>query len=130
MASYGVFTSACGFEYNGPRGYIAFSPRIKPENFKAAFTSADGWGSFTQMRNDNTQTETLAVKYGKLRLKTLAFDLPAGAKAKQIHVTTAGTTLDNNHQMRENRITITLAETVTIPAGQSLSVQIQLVKTD
>ena len=130
MASYGVFTSACGFEYNGPRGYIAFSPRIKPENFKAAFTSADGWGSFAQMRNDNTQTETLAVKYGKLRLKTLAFDLPAGAKAKQIHVTTAGKTLDNNHQMRESRITITPAETVTIPAGQSLSVQIQLVRTD
>jgi hypothetical protein len=44
MASYGTFITACGFEYHGPKGQISFAPKIHPENFKAPFTSAEGWG--------------------------------------------------------------------------------------
>ena len=44
MASYGVYLAACGFEYHGPKGHIGFAPRISPENFRCAFTSAEGWG--------------------------------------------------------------------------------------
>lgn len=48
MASYGVFLGACGFEHHGPKGHIGFAPRIAPENFKCAFTSSHGWGTYRQ----------------------------------------------------------------------------------
>ena len=48
MASYGVFLAACGYEYHGPKRHSAFAPRLSPENFRAAFTTAEGWGAFSQ----------------------------------------------------------------------------------
>ena len=48
MASYGAFLAACGYRYDGPEGKLAFGPRLNPKNFRAAFTTAEGWGSFTQ----------------------------------------------------------------------------------
>ena len=44
MASYGVYLAACGYEYHGPKRHLGFAPRLAPENFRAAFTAAEGWG--------------------------------------------------------------------------------------
>lgn len=72
MASYGTFVSACGFQYHGPKGYMAFDPKISPENFKAPFTSAEGWGTFRQSQSAGKQSHVIEIVYGKLRLKTFA----------------------------------------------------------
>ena len=47
---YGVFLAACSFEYHGPKGHLGFAPRLTPENFRAPFTTAEGWGTFDQSR--------------------------------------------------------------------------------
>ena len=75
MASYGTFISACGFEYHGPKGYIRFAPKLNPEKFKAPFTAAEGWGTFTQQKLKDKLTADIQVKYGKLRLKYISLDL-------------------------------------------------------
>ena len=71
MSSYGVFTAICGFEYHGPKGTMAFAPRLTPENFRATFTGAEGWGSFAQTHDGSSQRATIEVKWGRLELKTL-----------------------------------------------------------
>jgi hypothetical protein len=72
MASYGVLLALCGFDYHGPRGYLAFDPRITPEDFRTSFTVAEGWGSFSQKRNPNTQENSLSMAYGQLRINTIS----------------------------------------------------------
>ncbi|MBV9123964.1 MAG: hypothetical protein JO112_11450 [Planctomycetes bacterium] len=123
MASYGVFLALCGYEYHGPKGYLAFAPRVSPEDFRAAFTAAEGWGTFTQKRAD-VQYETLAVHWGKLRLKTLAFTVDHD-RPVQVSLTHNGQTVEATHQRHGRRIAITLASEVTIPAGQRLEVALR-----
>jgi hypothetical protein len=48
MASYGIFLTVCGYEYHGPKGHIGFAPKLSSDNFRAAFTVAEGWGSYSQ----------------------------------------------------------------------------------
>jgi hypothetical protein len=81
MASYGVFTAVCGFEYHGPKGTMAFAPRLTPENFRAAFTGAEGWGTFMQIFDGSSQRAKIEVKWGQLGLKTLTLT-PVKPRAK------------------------------------------------
>jgi non-lysosomal glucosylceramidase len=125
MASFGIYLAACGYEYHGPKGYISFAPKIRPEDFRAAFTAAEGWGTFAQTRKGSTQSETLQLNYGQLNLKQLTFALPAGKKAAKVQVTLDGAVLSANHRMAEGRVVIRLADDVTVQAGQVLEVKIQ-----
>jgi hypothetical protein len=125
MASYGLFTAVCGFEYHGPKGYIAFSPRLTPEDFRAAFTSAEGWGTFSQQRRDRIQKDRLDLRWGKLRLKTLAFDLPAGTRASDVRVTVNGKAVEARSATKDHRVSITLAEPAVIAAHQNIEVMLR-----
>jgi non-lysosomal glucosylceramidase len=124
MASYGVFLAACGYEYHGPKGYLAFAPRLTPGDFKAAFTAAEGWGTFAQKRDGGTQRERIEVKWGRLRLRTLAFTPPPDAKPGRVSVMAGGRPVDAAHVVRDGRVWISLAADVMIEGGQSLDVTI------
>jgi uncharacterized protein (DUF608 family) len=125
MASYGVFISISGFEYHGPSGHIAFSPRLKPEDFRSAFITAQGWGTFSQRRKGKTQTETLSLNWGRLNLKQMAFDLPGGKTAKKVQVTVNSNGVKATSRMTKNRVIVTPAESVKIQAGQNIEVNIR-----
>ncbi len=126
MASHGVFISLCGFEHHGPKGHIAFAPRLTPEDFSAPFITAEGWGTFAQSRQGSRQTETLDLRYGQLKLEQLSFAVPKGKKARQVQVTLGDVALDAKSRMSGDRVVVKLADAVTVPAGQSIEVQIQI----
>lgn len=123
MASYGVFLALCGFEYHGPKGHFGFAPRMTPEDFRAAFTGAQGWGTLSQKRQDNTQTNRLEVKWGSLLLQTLAFQLPKAADPRHLSVQVGNRNIMATHQRQDHRIVLTLAEPVTLQQGQALEVR-------
>ena len=82
MASYGSFITTCGYEYRGPDGYLSFAPRLTPEKFKAAFTSALGWGSYAQESTAGTFIADLSLKWGQLSLSTLGVQPVGGAPSE------------------------------------------------
>jgi hypothetical protein len=125
MAAYGLFTGICGFEYHGPKGYMAFSPRITPEQFRAPFVAAEGWGSFAQQRNNRVQTDALSVAYGKLCLKKLAFDLPKGSKAKAVSVKMEGNGIASTFQQKDRRVVVVPSEEISLQPEQELGIEIR-----
>jgi hypothetical protein len=124
MASYGVFLAVCGFRYHGPQGFLAFSPRLLPENFRAAFTAAEGWGTFSQRHNGTSQTETIEVKHGRLRLRSLAFVVAADFEPKSVCVALDGAELVAKHRVEGRSVTIELAADTVIEAGKKLEATI------
>ena len=124
MASYGAFIAACGYEYHGPKGHLAFAPRLSPENFRAPFTSAEGWGTFSQKREGGAQQEKIELKHGILRLRTLAFQHPEGFSSAIANVTVAGKEIASTAIAKGSRLELGLAEPVLLEAGQSLEIKI------
>jgi non-lysosomal glucosylceramidase len=126
MASYGVYLAACGFEFHGPKGHIGFAPRLSPEDFRAAFTAAEGWGSYAQTRNNGRLTATIRPRYGQLNLKTIALEVPEGTKAAAIEVTIDGRSQNASPAQAGGRVTITFPALVHIATDQSLQVLVKL----
>ncbi|MDQ3441871.1 MAG: glycoside hydrolase family 116 protein, partial [Planctomycetota bacterium] len=124
MASYGVFLAACGYEHHGPKGHLAFAPRLTPDNFRAAFTTAEGWGTFSQRREGKTQTVTVEPKWGRLRLRTLTLELPGDAQPNEVRLTLDGAAVVATHVLKDNRLTITLSSETDVRSNQKLVVSI------
>jgi uncharacterized protein (DUF608 family) len=125
MASYGVFIAACGFEYHGPKQHIGFAPKLTPENFKAAFTAAEGWGTLSQNRTDKTQTNKIEVKSGGLRVKSLAFELPPGATLKTSTVAVGTQQLTVKATQSGQRVELTLAKVLALKANETITTKLE-----
>ncbi|WP_349317064.1 GH116 family glycosyl hydrolase [Chitinophaga sp. MM2321] len=124
MASYGTFINACGFEYHGPKGYIAFAPRIQPEKFKAAFTAAEGWGTYSQWKEEHGQQHAIKPVYGSLRVKEMAFERMGGQQTVKVMVKLNGTNRPLRFKTAGNKIYISLAKKLTIQANETLEIMI------
>ncbi|WP_372798653.1 GH116 family glycosyl hydrolase, partial [Pontiella sp.] len=124
MASYGSFLAACGFEYNGPAGMIGFDPVIQPETFRAPFTAAEGWGTFSQSVGKDAMTAELAVNWGQLKLQTLKLN-PMDLKVKTIDVKVGGKTLSAKLVKNDGNIAVEFDAPVSIVAGEALTVELR-----
>ncbi len=124
MASYGLFVAACGYEYHGPKGRLAFAPRLSPENFKASFTSAQGWGTFAQQSDQAAHKAQIEIKYGTLRLRTLALTLPTKLEPANAVVSLNGQPVQVKHDIADRTVTIDFVAEISIAKDQRLEVTI------
>ncbi len=125
MASWGVYTALCGFEYHGPKGYIRFAPRMSEQDFRAAFTAAEGWGSFRQTRSDDVQRERIELRWGQVDLRELSFSAPVEWTDVEIAVRSGDRTLPTRHRLGARHLDIELDEPVQLVQGQTLDVEIR-----
>jgi non-lysosomal glucosylceramidase len=124
MASYGVFLAACGYAYDGPKAALAFAPHLTPENFKAAFTTAEGWGTYSQRVEGRELRVEIALRWGKLRLKTLTLALPGETKPQQVKVTLGGQALPSTLGIHDDRCVIQFEPQVRLASGQTLQISL------
>ena len=124
MASYGAFIAACGFTYNGPKGQLGFAPKVNPDNFKAAFTATEGWGSLQQTRTATSQTNSLKMEYGKLALQQMEVELAKGKVVSDIKVTINTKLVEASFTNVENK-TVVLFESQELKQKDKISVVIK-----
>ena len=122
MASYGVFLAACGYEYDGPRGHLGFAPKIHPEQFKSAFTAAEGWGSFSQTQTTDKLSATVDLKWGKLVLQT--FSLANVSALAHVVVTLRGHAVVATVSQKDGKAILAFSPGLTLAAGDQLSIEL------
>ena len=125
MASYGVFQAACGFNCHGPSGSVEFAPRLSPENFRAPFTMAQGWGTFAQTRAPGRQMEQILLKHGQLRLRQLTFTLDAPLTSVTVRVEHNTRAVSHQHRLEGDRLILSLNSDLNMETGDQLIVTIQ-----
>jgi non-lysosomal glucosylceramidase len=124
MASYGAFIATCGYEHHGPKGYLAFAPRINPEDFKAAFTTAQGWGSFSQKISKQSQTQQIELKHGTLKLSEMEFELGTEIRSGDVVAELNGQAVRIQRRIEENKLRILFRKPVILTRGDNLSIKI------
>ncbi len=151
MASWSLLLAASGYEYHGPKGILRLAPRLSPHDFRSLFTTAQGWGRFTQTRPSvanatqaqavvaNRQNEqkpqsktnlaqenTLLLDYGTLTLNELRLSAPTGGNAAKFTATAqlAQRSVLTTLYQENNSLHLKFAHPLSMKAGQKLTVTI------
>jgi len=122
MASYGAYQAMSGYQYHGPKGELSFAPRLSPEDFRAAFTVAEGWGSFVQRVDKGRQSAEIDMRYGTLELKQLSLAQVKGTNASGVSVTLDGKSVRARLEIEDGNYVLIFDSPVRVNAGQGLLV--------
>ncbi len=120
MASYGLFTAACGFDYDGPKGYLRFDPKIQQRDFKAPLVTAKGWGSYSQKASDSGAEYVLSIAHGELQLNQL--EIPALVKGTRLKCTIGGNEVKVRTKRSGDNLLLTF-DSVELKAGEKLLIE-------
>lgn len=124
MASYGTFITACGFYYHGPQMAIGFNPAINAGNFSAAFTAAEGWGSYAQQATKQLFICTYAVHYGTVKLVSFKCMPQTGHHPTTVTVKTGSDNHPCQLTMHDETCTVTLQQAILLTAGEELVISL------
>jgi non-lysosomal glucosylceramidase len=122
MASYGTFISACGFQYHGPKGVLGFSPAFHAEDFRAPFITAEGWGTYHQLKVSRKLTAKLIMRYGQLRLNN--FSLADYGKIRNLVAEIEGENVELNHVMQEGKCVINFSKPIILDNSKTLQITV------
>jgi uncharacterized protein (DUF608 family) len=122
MSSWSLLLALSGWEYDGPRQALRFTPRHTPENFKGFFAGPDGWGSLRQAREGAAQRNELSVREGRLALTELT--LAAAVAPKRVKVECGGKTIPSSFSLKDGAVVVVLQRPASVLAGQTMLVRL------
>ncbi len=121
MASYGLFTAACGFDCDGPNGVLKFSPKIQQKDFKAPFVTAEGWGTYSQKEVQDGSSYRLDIVRGSLTLRSIY--IPVLSHAKKVKCSINGVAYGMKSSLKGDNI-IAKFDGVTLKEGDVLIITV------
>ncbi|RKX38627.1 MAG: hypothetical protein DRP64_15415, partial [Verrucomicrobia bacterium] len=126
MASWGAYLALAGFDYHGPKGEITFAPKFFKDNYKAAFTLAEGWIQFEQTKDSkDRQIDTIKVVNGKAKLNKLTFELIDATAKGKAKVAVNGKKVAAKSSLEDGKVVIILKSGLELEKGDVLTVAIK-----
>lgn len=103
---------------------LVFNPAINADDFSAAFTAAEGWGSYAQQRTPQSFQCSYAVHYGEVKLSTVKCVVANGHHPTKATVKTAGGSVGGKLTVTAGECIITIDKAVALKAGQQLVIHL------
>jgi len=127
LSSWSVLLALQGFIYDGPGLTIGFMPVWQPEDHASFFSASEGWGLFTQTRDNSVQSSGIEVKYGTVQLKKIVLGLPDTKTTSKLSVMLDGAdqAVESSKQTGKT-MTIELNSACEVKAGSTLAVSFEL----
>ncbi|HSQ44096.1 MAG TPA: hypothetical protein VLM16_03815, partial [Ginsengibacter sp.] len=100
------------------------SPKLSPENFRAPFTVAEGWGTYRQQRDESSFKAQLNLKHGKLTLKKFFADLDKKQKANNVEVMIGKKVIEKSFRQIGTSCEISFNDAEIINCDESLTIKI------
>ncbi len=121
-SSYPVLLKQASYR-TGFIGKLAFGPRVQQGNFRAAFTTAEGWGRFSQTIEGGRQNNAIELRYGTLSLKELTLDTGLEFEATKAEITVNGDRIEARWKLQAERAVIEFPSVLDLSAGQIMVVE-------
>jgi hypothetical protein len=122
MASYALLLALSGFKHSAPQKRLGFTPKINQKYFKTFFSTATGWGLYTQKIGKEDAEFSLEIKYGSLCLDEL--ELPkVDTKGDALTATLNGKKINAKIKKDRNNIKI-LLDSILIEKNQALKIRL------
>lgn len=122
LSSWSLLLALSGWEYDGPKAKLKFTPRHAPDLFKSFFAGPEGWGSLVQSRKDGRQKNEIRMAEGRLPISEVT--LNCSSAPEKLQVAKSGRPADCRFDLRDGRVVITLDKPVILSAGDSLEIQL------
>lgn len=123
MASWSAVLMLSGFQYDGAAKRVTARPRLNRRKFQCFFSTASGWGSFSQTQQAQGTVFRLQVDSGSVGCASIRLDKPAKLAAKS-SVSLGRADLRHSLEASENIVLIMLESPIELKVGDSLIVKL------
>ena len=128
MSSWTLLLALSGFEYDGPRRSLRFTPRHSPKSFKSFFAGPEAWGSLKQqVLSSREQRNEVHVSEGRFSIAQITLETDGAVSVAK--ATMGGAPLASTFAVEAGKVVVSFPQPSTITAGQTLAIQLTLKKT-
>jgi non-lysosomal glucosylceramidase len=121
MSSWSMLLALSGWEYDGGKAKVKFTPAHTPAHFKSVFTGPEGWGSLSQSRQAEAQRNEIQVVEGRLNIGEIT--LNCSRAPKQVQAQKTGNLVGSSFVVHDGNVIVTLNQPMTLGAGESLEIR-------
>jgi hypothetical protein len=121
MSSWSMLLALSGWEYDGPKANVKFTPCYTPNLFKSFFSSPEGWGCLFQSRQVQTQKNEIQLVEGRLNISEIT--LHCSGTPRQVQAQKAGQPVNSSFVVRDGNVVVLLNKPMTLRASDSLEIR-------